>query len=97
MNTIQHGPLRSPGNIAHLLLMRELCARGITRYDFLRGSSDYRARLATERVPLFTLRVWRVTVRATAYHAARTVGKALRAALPLRRHFAAGQRLPERF
>jgi CelD/BcsL family acetyltransferase involved in cellulose biosynthesis len=62
--------------------MRELCGRGITRYDFLRGSSQYKAQLATEGVPLFMLQVWRPTVRATAYHAARIVGKAMRDALP---------------
>jgi hypothetical protein len=82
VKTITRGPVRSPGHVAHLLLMRELCGRGITRYDFLRGSSRYKAQLATEGVPLFMLQVWRPTVRATAYHAARIVGKAMRHALP---------------
>lgn len=82
VKTIQDGPLRSPGHVAHLLLMRELCGRGITRYDFLLGSSNYKAHLTTESVQLFTLQVWRPTVRATAYHAARFVGKAVRHALP---------------
>jgi CelD/BcsL family acetyltransferase involved in cellulose biosynthesis len=92
VKTIQHGPLRSPGHVAHLLLMRELCGRGITRYDFLRGSSNYKTQLATESVQLFMLQVWRLTGRATAYHAARIVGKAVRDALPtgIRRRLGAG-------
>jgi GNAT acetyltransferase-like protein len=91
VNTHELGALRSPGHVAHLLLMRELCRRGITHYDFLRGSSNYKAQLATDSVQLFMLQVWRPSVRATAYHAARIVGKAMRDALPtdIRRRFAA--------
>ena len=85
VNTSQHGRLRSPGHVAHLLLMRELCRRGITRYDFLRGSSQYKGQLATENVQLFMLQVWRPTIRAAAYHAARSVGKTVRDALPIGR------------
>jgi peptidoglycan/xylan/chitin deacetylase (PgdA/CDA1 family)/CelD/BcsL family acetyltransferase involved in cellulose biosynthesis len=58
------GQFKSPGTVGHLLLMRALSERGVTRYDFLRGASEYKDRLATDRVPLFSLHVWR-TPRAT--------------------------------
>lgn len=59
------GPLRSPGNLAHLLLMRALIDRGIVAYDFLRGSSSYKLRLATRENRLIGVRGWRPTPRAT--------------------------------
>jgi peptidoglycan/xylan/chitin deacetylase (PgdA/CDA1 family)/CelD/BcsL family acetyltransferase involved in cellulose biosynthesis len=56
---IAGGPFKSPGTVGHLLLMRALSERGVTRYDFLRGASEYKDRLATDRVPLFSLHVRR--------------------------------------
>jgi CelD/BcsL family acetyltransferase involved in cellulose biosynthesis len=48
-----------PGITAHLLLMSSLAARGIAHYDFLRGSSEYKRRLATETRELFALHIAR--------------------------------------
>ena len=61
------GPLRSPGNLAHLLLMRALSENGVTAYDFLRGSSSYKQRLATRENKLVGVRIWRPTLRAAVY------------------------------
>jgi len=76
------GALRSPGNLAHLLLMRALSERGVTAYDFLRGSSSYKVRLATQENQLAGVRLWKPTPRAAISHlvrlAGRIVGKRLR-------------------
>jgi CelD/BcsL family acetyltransferase involved in cellulose biosynthesis len=69
------GPLRSPGNLAHLLLMRALTERGVTAYDFLRGSSSYKQRLATRENQLVGVRIWRQTLRAAAYRMAQLTGR----------------------
>jgi CelD/BcsL family acetyltransferase involved in cellulose biosynthesis len=57
------GRLRSPGQLAHLLLMQALAEQGITAYDFLRGTSSYKTRLATRENRLIGVRVWRPTLR----------------------------------
>jgi Acetyltransferase (GNAT) domain len=57
------GPLVSPGTTANLMLMRTLMDRGVNRYDFLRGSSSYKERLANEERQLFSLLARRATVR----------------------------------
>jgi CelD/BcsL family acetyltransferase involved in cellulose biosynthesis len=76
------GPLRSPGNLAHLLLMRALAERGITAYDFLRGTSSYKQRLATRENQLVGVRLWRPTLRAAIHRsgqlAERVFGKGQR-------------------
>jgi CelD/BcsL family acetyltransferase involved in cellulose biosynthesis len=83
VKTQESGPLRSPGVLGHLLLMRVLCDRGVTRVDFLRGGSEYKERLATHRhLELFSLELWRSTSRATAYQAARSMAKAAWHAVP---------------
>jgi CelD/BcsL family acetyltransferase involved in cellulose biosynthesis len=73
------GPLRSPGNLAHLLLMRALTERGVTAYDFLRGSASYKLRLATRESQLVGVRIWRPTLRAAIHRsgqlAVRVFGK----------------------
>lgn len=56
--------LRSPGILAHLLLMRALADTGVTEYDFLRGTTSYKQRLATRQNRLAGLRAWRSTLRA---------------------------------
>lgn len=71
------GPLRSPGNLAHLMLMRALIERGVVTYDFLRGSSLYKERLSTGRNSLIEMDAWRNTPRAAlhrAAHLARRIG-----------------------
>jgi CelD/BcsL family acetyltransferase involved in cellulose biosynthesis len=57
------GPVRSPGRLAHLLLMRALADRGVVAYDFLRGSAGYKVQLATRSLPLMEIRAWRPSLR----------------------------------
>ncbi len=47
----------SPGITAHAMLMSALAARGVKTYDFLRGTAEYKLRLATGARPVvdFTL------------------------------------------
>ena len=71
------GPLRSPGNLAHLLLMRALTDRGVTAYDFLRGSSSYKERLATRENQLIGVQIWRPTLRTAVYRSARLVWRVI--------------------
>jgi CelD/BcsL family acetyltransferase involved in cellulose biosynthesis len=71
------GPLRSPGNLAHLLLMRALTKRGVTAYDFLRGSSPYKQRLSTRQNQLVGVRIWRPSLRAAGYRLIRFAGRVL--------------------
>jgi CelD/BcsL family acetyltransferase involved in cellulose biosynthesis len=71
------GPLRSPGILAHLLLMRTLSDRGVTEYDFLRGSSSYKLRLATRENRLAGVRIWRPTLRAAIYRSVQLAGRVL--------------------
>ena len=73
---------RSPGHVAHLLLMRELCERGIARYDFLRGSSRYKSQLATDTAQLYTVNLWRSAIRASASQVAARVRSAVRDSVP---------------
>jgi CelD/BcsL family acetyltransferase involved in cellulose biosynthesis len=82
------GRLRSPGNLAHLLLIQTLAERGVTAYDFLRGTSSYKERLATRENQLVGVQVWRPTLRAatcrSARLAARVTRRGLRFLLPAR-------------
>ena len=55
--------LESPGNIAHLLLMEQLEQSGVAEYDFLRGRSPYKDRLATTMNELVGIEAWRSSVR----------------------------------
>lgn len=66
---IERSPLHSPGTLAHLLLMKHLCERGVTAYDFLRGSTRYKERLASERRPLISIETWRPSARTYGYRA----------------------------
>jgi CelD/BcsL family acetyltransferase involved in cellulose biosynthesis len=75
------GPLRSPGNLAHLQLMRALTDRGVTAYDFLRGSSSYKERLATRENQLIGVQIWRPTLRTAVYHSVRIAGRIIRKGL----------------
>jgi CelD/BcsL family acetyltransferase involved in cellulose biosynthesis len=56
--------LDSPGILAHVLFMKELAVRGVEAYDFLRGSSQYKQRLATTTKQLVGIRIWRPTLTA---------------------------------
>jgi len=72
------GPLRSPGNLAHLLLMQVLADRGVTAYDFLRGTASYKDRLATRENGLAGMRIWRSSPRALAYRTRRFAAGVIR-------------------
>jgi CelD/BcsL family acetyltransferase involved in cellulose biosynthesis len=67
--------VHSPGILANLLLMRALAERGVTAYDFLRGSSSYKLRLATRENQLVGVRVWRPTLRAAIYRSVQLAGR----------------------
>jgi hypothetical protein len=75
--------IHSPGILVRLLLMMRLSERGITRYDFLRGSLSYKTMLATEENPLFALHAWRHTVRSSAFTVARVIGRVSRKGVKL--------------
>jgi hypothetical protein len=60
-------PITSPGTTILLLLMRHLAEDGVTSFDFLRGSSSYKQRLATDQHPLKRLQVVRPSVLCTTY------------------------------
>lgn len=70
--------LRSPGNLAHLLLMQTLAERGITAYDFLRGASSYKERLATRENRLVGVQVWRTSLRGATRRSAQLARRAAR-------------------
>ena len=69
------GLLRSPGTLAHLLLMKALSEHGVTTYDFLRGSSDNKKRLATGENQLANIELWRPTPRVATWRAARLLAR----------------------
>jgi CelD/BcsL family acetyltransferase involved in cellulose biosynthesis len=73
-------PLRSPGSLAHLLLMRELAGRGVVTYDFLRGASAHKEALSTGAVHLIGFEMWRPTLRAAAYRSAQLSERVVRRA-----------------
>lgn len=77
------GPLQSPGNLTHLLLMRALADRGVTEYDFLRGSASYKERLATRENHLIGVQIWRPTLRTVVHRSARFAERIVRKALHL--------------
>lgn len=88
------GPLKSPGNLAHLLLMKLLTERGIKAYDFLRGSASHKERQATRRSPLTAVEIWRPTVRTAIYKSAVMAGRILRKGVRMARQTLAS-RLPD--
>jgi len=94
-------PVHSPGNLAHLMLMKELAGRAVTTYDFLRGSAAYKERLGCGANALMGVYCWRASARARARRALVVVGKvarrgkrAMRSMAPLTARWR--QRLPAR-
>ncbi len=55
--------LSRPGITAHLMLMSHLAGLGVTKYDFLRGSAEYKQRLSTGATTMTRLRVARPSLR----------------------------------
>lgn len=72
------GPLRSPGILVHLMLLKELSLRGITTYDFLRGSMSYKDRLTTRSNELTSIRIWRPTLATALYRSLKLARRVLR-------------------
>jgi len=58
------GPVKQPGILAHLLMMRALAEKGVTTYDFLAGDSDYKKRLASAEQDLIEVSLRRATIPA---------------------------------
>ncbi len=57
-------PLRSPGTAIRLMMQKQLCERGITKFDALRATADsYKRSYATETVPMTRLRVVRPSLK----------------------------------
>jgi CelD/BcsL family acetyltransferase involved in cellulose biosynthesis len=77
----ESGPLKSPGILAHLLLMQRLIDRGVSCYDFLRGPSSYKERLATGENRLFGFQVWRRTLRSAVRRSVGHLGSSLKKGL----------------
>ena len=59
----EKGPVPSPGTAIIMRLMLHLIERGVDKFDFLRGSSVYKQKFATEQRSLCRLRLVRVGVR----------------------------------
>ena len=59
----QAAALKSPGVVSFMYLMRHLADQGVRTFDFLRGSSSYKQRLATTAQPLVQVRLERATWR----------------------------------
>lgn len=78
ITTHEQPALKSPGIVAFLKLMAHLASRGITHFDFLRGPSGYKQRLATEECPMVQLRLVRPTLRTGLHAAASMTRRALR-------------------
>jgi CelD/BcsL family acetyltransferase involved in cellulose biosynthesis len=55
--------------------MRALAERGVTAYDFLRGSAAYKQRLATRENKLDGVRIWRPTLRAAVYRSSQLAAR----------------------
>lgn len=82
--------LRSPGTLAHLLLMRALADRQVTAYDFLRGASSYKERLATRATQMIALQAWRPTLRAATARSVQLVTRVTQRGRRLLRSAASG-------
>jgi CelD/BcsL family acetyltransferase involved in cellulose biosynthesis len=70
--------LKSPGVTCQLLLMARLIERHVHTYDFLRGSSFYKERLATGQTPMFRIHATRSNLRTLTGAATRMVRGAAR-------------------
>jgi hypothetical protein len=65
VRTQEESPIKSPGIVSFILLMQHLIGQGVTCFDFLRGSSSYKQRLATTAQPLICVRKVRWTIGTT--------------------------------
>lgn len=86
VGALDESGVSSPGMATNLLLMDQLAAQGIERYDFLRGASRYKTSLATEQRDLVTLQGRRFRLRVLLYDAGRFMARALRKVSRMMRH-----------
>lgn len=70
--------VKSPGVLAHLMLIRELCEKKLSCYDLLAGESEYKRRLATGGSKLVEERVILPTVRSGIWLAGKMVKRGAR-------------------
>ncbi len=70
--------IKSPGILLHLLITKELCARGVEVYDYLAGDSRYKQQLTTGVEPRFALHMERPTLRGAVGRTATLAGRILR-------------------
>lgn len=75
INISDSPPVKSPGVLAHLLLMRQLAENSVHTYDLLAGTSDYKARLATGTRSLSELTVLRPSIPTAIAAVSRLAGK----------------------
>ena len=84
----QGSPIKSPGIVSFLLLMDHLSMHDVETFDFLRGSSNYKQRLATTAQPLVEVRrvlwTWRGACGIAADLGGRIVQKLGRTIIPRR-------------
>jgi len=73
-------PIRSPGIVSFMMLMQHLIEHGVVTFDFLRGSSNYKQRLATSAQPLVSVRRVRWTLMTTVGFAAEIAGRGIQRA-----------------
>ena len=73
-----NGPFISPGTTANLMLMQALSAKGVVEYDFLRGASAYKQRLASEERELLGLQIVRYTFRSAFSQCVQIIQKVIR-------------------
>jgi CelD/BcsL family acetyltransferase involved in cellulose biosynthesis len=71
------GRMRSPGTAVWLLLMVDQAERGVTVFDHMTGSTQFKERFATDLSPLAELRVRRLGLRMVAHSVVNWVCRAV--------------------
>jgi len=70
-----------PGLIVHAAVAEYLARQGVRTYDFMAGSSQYKRSLATDRFPVYWVRVERKNIKTTIIALATQVKKLLKSML----------------
>ncbi len=74
------GRVRSPGTACWLLLMQRLASEGITVFDHLRGTTQFKERFGTGTTPLAEIHITRPSMRLLASGAYKWLGRGARKA-----------------
>jgi len=77
------GAVRSPGIAAHLLLKSHLIERGVTAYDYMRGSNRLKVQFAPVQRPLWQLSYEKRTARGLAHRASIAGARIMRKAVEI--------------